>query len=65
MRSMLSWSCFCLHKASGAEICRQTGLWEQVYYHACARVGDPNCAFYGRHSDYLDGATISPRHSKM
>mmetsp|Transcript_39098 Transcript_39098/g.126418 ORF Transcript_39098/g.126418 Transcript_39098/m.126418 type:complete len:378 (-) Transcript_39098:152-1285(-) len=26
-----------------------------VYYHACAREGEPGCAFYRRHNDYIDG----------
>lgn len=26
-----------------------------VYYHACEAAGDPSCAFYKRHSDYIDG----------
>ncbi|EOD33508.1 hypothetical protein EMIHUDRAFT_455799 [Emiliania huxleyi CCMP1516] len=27
-----------------------------VYYHACAREGEPDCAFYRRHNDYIDGS---------
>jgi len=26
-----------------------------VYYHACPHENDPKCAFYRRHSDYIDG----------
>jgi hypothetical protein len=26
-----------------------------VYYHACPKADDPTCAFYKRHSDYIDG----------
>jgi len=26
-----------------------------VYYHACPKGGDAQCAFYKRHSDYIDG----------